>query len=168
MGEEWKHASLASNIGKWAWIIGILNGIIGIIVGIARIGAALTLSATWSWLGIGPIISWFDIWTIIWGIVLIIISFLVIKPKFSARCAEMDWDALYGWVLNLGNFRLPWMLFWGIFFEIFGWYGWGGLAILIPALLLLFAGPKEFQWSTETKPVKKKPAKAKPAEEQIE
>ena len=167
MGEEWKHASLASNIGKWAWIIGIVNGLIGIFWGIYGVSVSLI---GWSWLV--PVVSWYDVWTIIWGIVLIAISFLVIKPKFSAKCAEMDWDALYGWILNLGNFRLPWMLFWGIFFEIFGWYGWGGLAILIPALLLLFAGPKEFQWSTETKPVKKEPAKkkpvkAKPAEEQI-
>ena len=32
MSEDWKHASIVSTIGKWAWIIVILNGILQIIV----------------------------------------------------------------------------------------------------------------------------------------
>ncbi|MFW9938038.1 MAG: hypothetical protein ACFFD5_10345 [Candidatus Thorarchaeota archaeon] len=164
MGEEWKYASLASNIGKWAWIIGIINGVLGIIWFIYGISTYLY------WLGIlGPLyvsLSFSYTWNLITAIIIIAISFLIIKPKFSSKCAAMDWDSLYDWVLTLGSFRLPWMLVWGIILEIFGWYGWGGIAILIPALLLLFVGPKEFQWSTETKPIKKQPAKKKPAKKQ--
>jgi hypothetical protein len=165
MGEEWKHASLVSSIGKWAWIIGVVNGILGLIWFIYGISVYLQLLAIW-----GPLITTFPlgtIWNLITAIVIIAISVLIIKPKFSNKCEAMDWDALYNWVLPLGNFRLPWMLFWGIILEFFGWYWWGGLAILIPALLLLFSGPKEFQWSTEAKPAKPKPAEQEPSEEKL-
>jgi len=89
------------------------------------------------------------IWWIIEAIIMIIISLFIIRPKFSKKCAEKDWDALLNWTLNLGGLRLSWMLIWGIILEIFSWYYWGGLAILIPAFLLLFVGPKEYQWTVE-------------------
>ncbi|MFX0057928.1 MAG: hypothetical protein ACFE85_16970 [Candidatus Hodarchaeota archaeon] len=141
MSEEWKNASLVSNIGKWAWIIGILNGIIYIIWGLATLVPLILVP--FGILGIA-----YPVWMTLGGIIVILISFTIIKPKFSNKCEEKDWDALYNWVLNLGSFRLPWMLVWGILFEIFGNW-WGGLPILIPALILLFAGPKEYNWSTK-------------------
>jgi len=130
MGEsEWQHASWVSTLGKWAWVIGILNGVFGILYSIL----------------------FFQIWNIFLIIIGIVISFLVIKPKFSEPCGEKDWDALYGWVLNLGDFNVPWMLIWGILLLYFGWWSWGGFAVLIPAVMLLFAGPKEYNWSSGEK-----------------
>ncbi len=93
-----------------------------------------------------PILS---IWNITWGVIEILIAIAVIKPKFSDKCASQDWDALYGWVLKLGSFKLPWMLVWGIIFEMFGWLAWGGLPVLIPAIMLLFVGPKPYEWTEE-------------------
>ena len=134
MGEsEWQHASWVSTLGKWAWVIGILNGVFGILYSIL----------------------FFQIWNIFLIIIGIVISFLVIKPKFSEPCGEKDWDALYGWVLNLGDFNVPWMLIWGILLLYFGWWSWGGFAVLIPAVMLLFAGPKEYNWSSGEKKEKK-------------
>ncbi len=139
MGEhEWQHASWVSTLGKWAWIIGILNGVLGILY-------IVVSSIIFWWI---PFYLGNQIWNIISIIIGIIISFLVIQPKFSKPCEEKDWDALYGWVLNIGGFNIPWMLIWGILLLYFGWWVWGGLAVLIPAVMLLFAGPKEYNWSS--------------------
>ncbi len=71
--------------------------------------------------------------------------FCYYKAYFSSKCANKDWDGLYNWVIPLGSIRFPWMLFWGIVVEVLG-YGWGGFAIIIPALVLIFAGPKPYEW----------------------
>jgi hypothetical protein len=148
MGEsEWQHASWVSTLGKWAWVIGIINGLFGILWAIYQF---IVLTAFWAWLP-GGYVPTTEIWNIIVSIIGIVISFLVIKPKFSKPCGEKDWDALYGWVLNLGGFNIPWMLIWGILLLYFGWWSWGAYAVLIPAIVLLFAGPKEFNWSSEEK-----------------
>jgi len=142
MGEsEWQHASWVSTLGKWAWIIGILNGVIGILYIVAY------SFILWRY----PLYWGSQIWNIISIIIGIVISFLVIKPKFSKPCEEKDWDALYSWVLDLGGFKVPWMVIWGILLLIFGWWSWAGYAVLIPAVMLLFAGPKEYKWSKEEK-----------------
>jgi len=141
MGEsEWQHASWVSTLGKWAWVIGLINGLIGIFWSIFIIMGfgIFFLAALPS-----------QIWNIIANIVGIVIALLIIRPQFSNPCGKKDWDALYGWVLNLGGTNVPWMLIWGFLLFLFGWYGWGGLAVLIPALVLIFAGPKEYKWSTE-------------------
>jgi len=148
MGEStgWKHESLASGMGKWAWIVVLINGVIEVI--------------WWLW-SLIPIIQWniafpsyrismfMQIWWIIWGVILIILAVAIIKPKFSDKCAAKDWDALYEWVLPLGKLRVPWMLLWGIIIEIFGLWGWAGILIIVPACLLLFAGPKKYNWKKE-------------------
>lgn len=132
MSTEWTHASWVSFLGMIAWIIGIISGIINVIWGI------LTLPLV--------IIGWANpIWLIISGILVILISFFIILPKFSIKCAKKDWDSLLNWVLPLGSVRFPWMLLWGIIVSILG-YGWGGFAIIIPALVLIFAGPKPYEW----------------------
>ncbi|NVM16416.1 MAG: hypothetical protein HWN80_01780 [Candidatus Lokiarchaeota archaeon] len=135
---EWQHASWVSALGKWAWIIGLINGLIGIIASLVAI-ISLGIFAIFG-------ISVF-IWNIIASIIGIAIALLIIRPKFSVPCGKKDWDALYGWVLNLGGTKIPWMFLWGLLLFLFGWYGWGGLAVLIPAVMLIFAGPKEFEWS---------------------
>ena len=136
-----KYEKFVSELGKWAWIIGIINGLIDLIWGIY--GEIYFLSLGFGLYIIGPYI-----WLIISGTLMMIISFIIIKPDFSDKCANKDWDFLLNWVIPLGNIRFPWMLFWGIILEIFG-YGWGGLPVLIPALFLIFAGPKPYNWKVE-------------------
>ena len=140
MSEEWKHAGWVSGLGTWAWVIALVSGIIDIIIaisGLAVVGAASLF------FGFGYGIGYY-VWWLISGIIVIIIAVVIIRPKFSKRCSEKDWDGLLNWVIG-GNVRFPMMLFWGIMVEIFG-YGWGGFAIIIPALVLIFAGPKKFEW----------------------
>ena len=79
-------------------------------------------------------------------IIIILLAIAIIRPKFSNKCAAKDWDSLHNWTLNLGGIRLPWMLIWGIIIDIFSWWYWGGLVIIIPALFLIFAGPKKYEW----------------------
>ncbi len=148
MGEsEWQHASWVSTLGKWAWIIVVLNGVIGIIWSLYSL---ITLIA---WLGVfGLAGSGASAWNLFASIIGIIIGLLVIRPKFSKPCGEKDWDALYGWTLKLGGSKVPWMFIWGLLLFLFGWYGWAGLAVLIPAVMLIFAGPKEYNWSEEKAP----------------
>ncbi|GAH66357.1 unnamed protein product, partial [marine sediment metagenome] len=124
MGEsEWQHASWVSTLGKWAWVIGVLNGLIGIFWSLFQIFSfgGLILFLGVSILG--------QVWNIIASIVGIAIALLIIRPKFSNPCGAKDWDALYGWVLNLGGTNIPWMFIWGLILFLFGWYGWGGLAV---------------------------------------
>jgi len=147
MGEsEWQHASWVSQLGKWAWIIGLLNGLIGLVWSLYSLILIIPLWAYWGPFRTAPLI-----WNIIASIVGIVIALLIIRPKFSKPCGEKDWDAMYGWVLKLGGLNVPWMLIWGILMELFGWYGWGGLAVLLPAVMLLFVGPKEYNWSSGEK-----------------
>ena len=144
MGEsEWQHASWVSTLGKWAWVIGVLNGLLGIMVTVV-----LSFVIWWN-----PYYLVANIWNIIGGIIGIAIALLIIRPKFSNPCGEKDWDALYGWVLNLGGTNIPWMIIWGLLLFLFGWYGWGGLAVLLPAVMLIFAGPKKYNWSSGEKKV---------------
>ena len=140
---EWQHASWVSLVGKWAWIIGLINGIIGLIAsfGIIALGGLFAF-----------LVLPTQIWNIIASIIGIAIALLIIRPKFSNPCGAKDWDALYGWTLKLGGANVPWMFIWGILLFMFGWYGWGGLAVLLPAVMLIFAGPKEYKWSEEKAP----------------
>jgi len=148
MGEsEWQHASWVSALGKWAWIVIILIDIIGIIWSLYSL---ITLIA---WLGVfGLAGSGASAWNLFASIIGILLALFVIRPKFSKPCGEKDWDALYGWVLKLGGFNFPWMLIWGLLLFLFGWYGLGALFVLVPAVMLLFAGPKEYEWSEDKAP----------------
>jgi len=124
-------------LGKWAWVIAVINGLVYLLWGII-------------WFAFIPF-SFMDatyIWYIISGIITIIIAIIIVKPRFSSKCAAKDWDYLLNDVLTLGNLRIPWMLVWGILIEIFGNW-WGGLPILIPAILLIFMGPKPYDWTTD-------------------
>ncbi len=126
--------TFVSELGKWAWLIAIFVGILYFLLGITS-----------------SIIFWItptDIWYIIGGLIVIILGIIIVKPKFSDKCASRDWDFLLNHVLILGNFRIPWMLIWGIIIEVFGNW-WGGLPIIIPALLLILMGPKPYNWTTE-------------------
>ena len=143
MSQEWKFASWVSTLGKWAWVIGIVSGIVDILIAIYSIAILAALP-----FGAGAVYMGYGVWWLIAGILEILISFFVIRPKFSNKCANKDWDSLYEWILPLGSIRFPWMLIWGIITEVLG-YGWGGFAIILPALVLIFAGPKPYKWKIE-------------------
>ncbi|MBN1217060.1 MAG: hypothetical protein JXA99_16685 [Candidatus Lokiarchaeota archaeon] len=141
MSEQWKHADLASLIGKLAWIIGVICGVIQLIIGIAY--GSFTLLGT---LYIVPI----NIFWAIGGVIIIIISLLIIKPQFSDKCANKEWDALYDWALDLGGTKIWWMLIWIVVFIIFGW-GYSAGPIIIVFLLLFLAGPENTKWDKNKK-----------------
>ncbi len=156
MGEsEWKHAGWVSGLGKWAWIILFVLGIIGLI---ASLAATIPLIIVWqdakvAWEaifptpypvampGIGALV-----WNIIGAVISIVIALFIIRPKFSKPSGEKDWEALYGWTLKLGSLKVPWMFVWGIIYAIFGWYSWPAIFILLPAIMLIFAGPRKYEW----------------------
>ncbi len=149
MGEsEWKHAGWVSGLGKWAWINALVNGIIGLISSLITIMTYAAFWAIWgSWAAPGVPGAGISFWNVITSTVGIIIAVFIIRPKFSKPCGEKDWEALYGWALKLGGARVPWMFIWGILLFMFGWYGWGGIAVLLPAIMIIFAGPRKYEWS---------------------
>jgi hypothetical protein len=131
-------------IGTWAWLIGLISGIILVLSGIAGLVASQLGSYLWLGFGYG---TGTNIWNIIGGAINIIISLAIVLPRFSMKCKNEDWDFLYNDVLVLGNFRFPLMLLWGGLLTVFSY--WGGAGVLFSAFVLLFAGPKTYEWFTE-------------------
>ena len=159
MGEsEWKHAGWVSGMGKWAWILLFILPILGILVSLATIIPLLTLwqnaKTAWELAFPGtPYIVPMPLgtlgWTIISGIISIVISLFILRPKFSKPCGAKDWEALYGWTLKLGGSNVPWMFIWGIIYGIFGWYSWPAIFILLPAIMLIWFGPRKYDFNEE-------------------
>lgn len=143
MSEEWKHAKWVSIVGMLAWIFGILSGVGAIISGLV---SALTYAAYPVGFGYGALMA-IPIFNIISGVIAILISLIIVLPKFSMKCSKKDWDFLLNWVLNIGSLRFPWMLVWGFLVGLFGW-GWGGIFILVPSFVLIFAGPEKYEWKS--------------------
>jgi len=159
MGEsEWKHAGWVSGLGKWAWIILLVLGILGIIVGLA---ATIPGIIAWgiardAWVLAFPGTPYPYAmplgalgWNIISGVISIVLVLFIIRPKFSKPCGEKDWEALYGWTLKLGSTKIPWMFVWGIIYGVFGWYSWPAVFIMLPAIMLIWAGPRKYDWKAE-------------------
>ncbi|MFW9866379.1 MAG: hypothetical protein ACFFEN_09820 [Candidatus Thorarchaeota archaeon] len=145
MSEEWKHTGWVSTLGKLAWIFIMINGIVGIIWGIVNIGQVVAANSLLPPSSQIPV-PFRYIWYLIWSIVVIIIAVIIIRPKFSKPCGEKDWETLYGWYLKLGSLKVPWMFIWGLIFTFFSWYAWGGVFILIPAIMLIWIGPRKYDW----------------------
>lgn len=153
---NWKKIEdYVSLIGKWAWLILVINGIIYIIAGIWGLSWTSVAASTATSVGVysyvaGDIayLTATYVWYIIGGIITIVIAILIIKRRFSDYCAAKDWDHLLNDVLIVSNYRIPWMLIFGIVLTIFSQW-WGGLSVLVPALLLIFWGPKEYQWKVK-------------------
>ena len=138
MGESsWSHAGWVSQVGKWAWVWVMVNGIINLIWGIYLI-------AVWSGIPFGGFLVGQGVWLLICGIVALAVGFIIIRPKFSKVCANQNWDALYDWVIVLGGARIPWMLIWAIVPTIFGY--WGGALLWIVFIMLIFLGPRKYDW----------------------
>ena len=88
------------------------------------------------------------VWYLIGAGLSVALAIIIIKPRFSNKCADKDWDSLINDVLVLGSIRIPWMLIWGIIITVVGQW-WAGLTILIPVFFLIFAGPKPYNWKVE-------------------
>jgi len=155
---EWKHSGWVSGLGKWAWIILLALGIVHIIVALATTIPALiawqNAKAIWDLAFPGtPYPYAFPlgglIWNIIGSVISIFVAIIIIRPKFSKPCGEKDWETLYGWTLKLGSLKIPWMFIWGVVYAIFGWYSWPAVFIMLPAIMLIFAGPRKYNWKTE-------------------
>jgi hypothetical protein len=122
-------------VGKYAWIYALVVGIIHVILGLVYI------LVWWRSTGTG-------IWWLINAGVLIAAALLWIKPKFSNPCGEKNWEALLADVLVLGNVQIPWMLIVGVLLAIFS-TGYGSLFVLVPALLIIFLGPRDYDWKVK-------------------
>ena len=155
-GSSWDSVEgFAVILGKLAWIILLIEGIIFIFWGIYYLYWVSVVTAAAEAAGVLDYVA-ADIATltfygwlyIIGGILGIIFAVAFVKPRFSNKWAEKDYDYLLNDVIKLGKIRIPLMLIIGIILEILmSW--WGGLIILIPLLLLIFMGPKEYKWKEE-------------------
>jgi hypothetical protein len=140
-------------LGKIAWIILLIEGIIFVILGIyylvvlAAVAAAAQQAGVYSYVAADiayyTIYGWFYL---IGAILAIIIAVALVKPRFSNKWAKKDYDYLLNDVVKIGNLRIPLFLILGIILEIFLAF-WGGLIIIVPLLILIFAGPKEYKWT---------------------
>lgn len=151
-GDSWDSVKgFAVWLGTYGWIFLLITGIIYIIGGLAL----LTLAAIFVGYGIiGPQTlvetTIRGAYYLIGGILAIIFTVAFVKPRFSNKWAEEDYDYLLNDVVTIGKTRIPLMLIIGIILEIF-LSGWGGLIIIVPLLLLIFMGPKEYKWTEEEK-----------------
>ncbi|MBN1802023.1 MAG: hypothetical protein JW891_10980 [Candidatus Lokiarchaeota archaeon] len=156
---KWQHENWVSILGKWTWVILLVNALVYILWPI------VTIATTYSeWLSLKQLydasyipgimppypaypLDAYLIWEIIAAIILVIFAIAIVRPRFSKPCADKDWDKLLDDVLVLGSVRIPWMLIWGIITEILGQW-WGGAPIFVVAFVLIFAGPKPYSWKT--------------------
>lgn len=142
-----KYESFVSELGKWAWIIVLISGVIYVFWGI-WILAWGGIRGLWGLGGLWLLGRAEGVWYLIGAGLSVALAIIVIKPRFSNKCTDKDWDSLLNDVLVLGSIRIPWMLIWGIIITVVGQW-WAGLTILIPAFFLIFAGPKPYNWKVE-------------------
>lgn len=148
--KSWQYEKITYILGKWAWIFAILSAVVNLLLAVYYIVIAIqAYQVAVAYLGPALagslVLSYYDIWNVITSIILIIFALLIIRPRFSNKCAAKDWNYLLNDVLPIGSFRFPWMFIWAIIAEILGQW-WGGVFIIVPAILLVFAGPKEYKW----------------------
>ncbi|MHA1821965.1 MAG: zinc-ribbon domain-containing protein [Promethearchaeota archaeon] len=125
-------------VGGYVWWILLIVSIIFILYGIY---AVTVISLV---LGINTADIWF--WYIIGPIIEIIFIFLWVKPKFCDRIKAQKYDELLDDTLKIGSVQIPWMLIFGVLLMIFG-NGWLGLLVLVPAILIIFVGPRvPYNW----------------------
>ena len=154
---EWKHAGWVSGFGKWAWIILLVQAPIRILLEILwvipRIVYWESFRPYYTFLGqpMPPMPIGAFIFGLIGGILTLVVSLVIIRPKFSKPCGDKDWDALLGWALNLGSLRVPWMFIWGAIFAIFSLFYAPAIFMILPAVMIIFAGPKKYNWTSKEK-----------------
>jgi len=140
-------------LGQYCWIFVLIEGVLFIIWGIVGLAwLAAAEAAVQEVPGAAAAVAYdialarltYTLW-IIGGILGIIFAVALVKPRFSNKWADKDYDYLLNDVVKIGSLRIPLFLIIGIVLEILmSW--WGGLIIIIPLLLLIFMGPKEYKW----------------------
>lgn len=126
----WKSLeNIISFVGKFSWII------------LAIIAFFLILGAIINFLG--DIIGWGIVQLV--GVAIMAYLVWTYGKIYSKKCKEKDWSFLVNDVLVIGSFQMPKMLAYGIVVA-FITYGTGVILIVLPALLIIFAGPEEFSW----------------------
>ena len=157
-GDSWDSVKgFAIWLGTYGWIFLLITGIIYIIGGfyiltvVAVVGAQAEAAGAAGYVAYDLAnLAFYGVMYIIGGILAIIFTVAFVKPRFSNKWKEEDYDYLLNDVVKIGSVRIPLMLIIGIILEIFlSW--WGGLIILVPLLLLIFMGPKEYKWTEEEK-----------------
>jgi hypothetical protein len=162
-GNSWDSVKgIADAMGKWSWIIILLEGIFFIIWGIyylwwsAFIGAQAEAAGVEGYVAADlATLTMYGVMYLIGGLLAIVFSVAFVKPRFSNKWKKEDYDYLLNDVVKIGSTRIPLMLIIGIILEIF-LIGWGGLIIIVPLLLLIFMGPKEYKWTEEKKIISNK------------
>ena len=143
---------IACIIGEWAWIILLIEGIIFVFLGLWGLLWAGAGAAAAQQTGVAEYaaadLAWntfINTLNLIGGIITIIVAVVLVRPRFSKKWAEKDYDYLLDDVFEIGSVRIPKFLIIGIVIEILTNF-WGGVVILIPLILLIFMGPKEYNW----------------------
>ncbi len=145
--------NFAEFLGKIAWIVVLIEGFIFIFWGIYYLYWASVATQVAEQYGAYSYVAadiasltLYGVMYIIGGILGIIFAVAFVKPRFSNKWADKDYDYLLNDVVKIGSARIPLFLIIGIILEIFmSW--WGGLIIIVPLLILIFAGPKEYKWT---------------------
>ena len=161
-GDSWDSVKgFAIWLGTYGWIFLLIGGILFILMGFIGLAypaveeslppvlytnLVIDIAGYLHVHGLFTYVLWF-----IGGILAIILTLAFVKPRFSNKWKEEDYDYLLNDVIKIGNLRIPLMLIVGIILEILmSW--WSGLFFLfIPLLLLIFMGPKEYKWKEEEK-----------------
>src|SRR5271157_3411335 len=133
----WKFEAIAERIGALAWLPPLISA--GIDISFAFIGCCVPVPAIWVLAYAGHsygIITW----SFIRGLACLIITVVYVYKPITAACKKRDWEFLFNDIYNFGKFRMPKMLFFGILLEVFS-YGYAGVLVLVPAMLLIFVGP---------------------------
>jgi hypothetical protein len=134
---------IISVVGKWTWVWGLIYSLMYIIWAIVLFAQIASWGIFWTGAGVGT-----AIWYLIGAVVSAAASLLWVKPKFSVPCGEKDWETLLTNVWKVGGVQIPWMLIMGVLLEIFG-IGWGGVPVLVCALLIIFLGPRKYEWKVQ-------------------
>ena len=129
----WKSLEdIISFLGKFSWIILAIIAIGLIIAAIVSFIASGFFAGIWNLISVAMMA--YLVWT--YGKI------------YAQKCKEKDWSFLVNDVLVIGSFQMPKMLAYGIVISIFT-YGTAIILIVAPALLIIFMGPEEFNWSTK-------------------
>ncbi|HME53319.1 MAG TPA: hypothetical protein VKM55_13940 [Candidatus Lokiarchaeia archaeon] len=164
--------NIVVGLGTWSWLVVLAAAILDIALGFYYLWwfGIFTLG-----LGFGGLLGYtagLYIWYIIAGAIELVLLFIYVLKTFVPKIKAKDWNFLLSDSIFAPKF--PKMLFFGILLFVFapGMYYVGGILVVIPALLIMFAAPKSGNSAPaksskkakkEDKPVEKEPA---PAEEE--
>jgi hypothetical protein len=128
-------------LGSFAWILPLVSAIAGIawslyyLLLVASLGGFVGYYAYGFGLSVGVFI-----WDIIAAVIELILLFIYVLRVFVPHVKKMDWEFLQS--DSIFNPKFPKMLFFGILLEIFSWYYFGGIFVIICAILIMINAPK--------------------------